>query len=84
MSENGAVTDKVAARMSAPHSIACWAISIMGMDLIVHQLNTGERVVDAQSVERFFAAIGGPDTLTNEESSAIMRTLFHGPTGEAR
>ena len=64
--------------MTAPHSVSRSVVSVMGMELVVHQLKTGERVVEAESVERFFAALGGPETLTGDEVAAIMGTLFPG------
>lgn len=62
--------------MSAlPYAISSETLIIMGLPLIVHNLNTGERVIDAQSVEVFFAALGGPETLTPAEAMAIMRAI---------
>jgi len=66
------------------HSVARSTVTVMGMELVVHQLNTGERVVEAESVERFFAALVGLDTLTKDEALTIMSAVFPvGGTGAA-
>lgn len=69
--------------MSAPRSVLRSTVNVMGMELVVHQLDTGERVVEAESVERFFAALGGPETLTDEEAAAIMSSVFPSAPGTA-
>ena len=62
--------------MTTLYSVSQSTISVMGIELVVHVLNTGERVVEAESVERFFTALGGPDTLTPDEIETIMRGIF--------
>lgn len=69
--------------MSAPRSIARSTVTVLGMDLVVHQLDTGERVIEAESVENFFAALGGPDTLTREEAETIMGAVWPANGGAA-
>ena len=58
-----------------PYAISSEELDIMGLKLLVHNLNTGERVIDAASVEQFFAALGGPETLTPAEAMEIMRAV---------
>jgi hypothetical protein len=50
-------------------------INVMGFVLVVHVLDNGERVVEAEGVERMFEAPGGPKALTPEEANAIMRAI---------
>jgi hypothetical protein len=38
--------------------------------------------VEAESVERFFDALGGPEMRTDEEARTIMDDLFPGSMGE--
>lgn len=68
--------------MSATHdptprkSVLQSTVTVMGIDLVVHLLDNGERVVEAESVERLFDALGGPETLTPAEARAIMKAIY--------
>ncbi len=61
--------------MTAPKSVLQSTVTVMGVDLVVHLLDNGERVVEAESVERLFAALGGPETRTAAEARAIMKAI---------
>jgi len=63
--------------MSAPEptSIATSTLRIMGMDLTVHVLDTGQRVIDAEDFRRFVAAMGGPTPLTEDEAVALAKVI---------
>lgn len=58
-----------------PYAVSTETLEIMGLKLIVHNLNTGERVIDAKSVHEFFEALGGPETLTPAEAMEIVQAV---------
>lgn len=62
--------------MKGARSVKQSTVNVMGIDLVVHQLDNGQRVVEAKSVEQLFAAIGGPDSLTAEEAAHIMNSVY--------
>ena len=56
-------------------AVSSATVRIMGMDLTVHVLEDGQRVIDAESVERFFEALGGDIQPTEEELFAAAKMI---------
>lgn len=55
--------------MSAPFSINQSTVSLFGVDLEVHQLNTGERVIAEHSMVALFEAMGSPDAALMDQTA---------------
>ena len=59
-----------------PKAIASSTMRILGVDLTVHVLDNGERVIDAGDIERLFEAMGDSDTpLTEDEAVALAKSI---------
>ena len=60
-----------------PHSVSQSTVTIMGVELVVHQLNTGERIIEADSMNALFEAMGGhnwhPDAIELEALAKVIR-----------
>lgn len=57
-----------------PHSVSQSTLSIMGVDLVVHQLSNGQRIIEEDGVHALFAAMAvGP--MSQDEADIIARML---------
>ncbi len=59
-----------------PKAIASSTLRILGVNLTVHVLDNGERVIDAGDIKRLFEAMGDLDTpMTEDEAVAIAKVV---------
>lgn len=62
--------------LDTPHAVATSTVRILGVDLSVSVLNTGERVIDAESMERLFAAF--EQTEVTEADAVVLAKFIKG------
>lgn len=58
-----------------PYAVSTSTIRIFGVDLLVHHLNTGQRVIDAKSVEELFEVMSSDQTPDIGDMDAIRELL---------
>jgi len=58
-----------------PRSISTGEVSIMGITLRVHQLDNGQRIIEASDFERFMQALAEGTPMTQEEAQELARHL---------
>lgn len=58
-----------------PKSISSGTVEVMGVDLVVHQLDNGQRVIESESVEAFFKALESGREMTPDEADKLARLL---------
>lgn len=60
-----------------PKSISQSTVNILGIDLVVHQLNNGEQVVEENSVMEFFKRLTNPNfpSMTAEEAKKLATVM---------
>jgi len=61
--------------MSLPNAISTATIAIMGTTLRVHVLEDGQRVIDAEDVEKFFARLDTRPAPTDAEVLALVQAI---------
>lgn len=54
-----------------PKAIHTSTLSIMGVDLVCHVLDNGERVFDAENLKKFFVIIKGDTPLNKEDAQRL-------------
>lgn len=63
--------------MSGLHSIGQSTISLFGVDVVVHQLNNGERVIEEGSLVALFEAMSNPGCEQDiEEVATAIREIL--------
>lgn len=60
-----------------PHVMSSATVRIMGVDLTVHVLDDGQRVIDSESVGRLFTALVDLDTppMTEDEAVGLAKVI---------
>lgn len=59
-----------------PQAIASDTLRIMGLDLTVHVLDNGQRVIDADDLARFFDALGdATEPFTEEDAVRLAKAI---------
>lgn len=58
-----------------PRAIASNTLRIGNLDLTVHVLDNGQRVIDAESFQRFMDAIAGDVPLTEDDILALAKLV---------
>lgn len=67
-----------------PYSVSQSTVRIMGVDVVVHQLNTGQRIIEADSMAALFEAMETGETIDGGEAETLAKALRTTPqeTGE--
>jgi len=58
-----------------PHSISQSTLTIMGVDLVVHVLSSGQRIIEGDGMERLFAAMGEGVELTDSDAMKFAKVF---------
>lgn len=58
-----------------PYSVAKEVLPIMGVELVVHVLSDGQRIIEADSMAAFLAAMEGGESITREDAERLARAL---------
>lgn len=58
-----------------PKSVLRNTLTIMGVELVVHQLDNGQRIIEADSVHRLFEAMAGDTPITPEDAMEFARVV---------
>lgn len=61
-----------------PHAVATSTLRILGVDLSVSVLSTGERVIEADSFERLLAVFEKPETEFTEADVLALAQFIKG------
>jgi hypothetical protein len=61
-----------------PTSIAANTVNIAGVDMTVHVLDNGQRIIEAESMERFFTALASGEIKPSEDDAMQLANLVHG------
>lgn len=56
-----------------PQSVASATLRVGPVDLVVHVLEDGQRVVEANSMEAFFEWLSGTDDFTQADADRVAR-----------
>ncbi len=56
-------------------SIASNTLNIMGVDLVVHVLDNGQRIIEAEGLEALFAAMADGADLTEEDAMKFAKVV---------
>lgn len=59
----------------APRSIACNTLTILGVELKVHVLDNGHRIIEADGMHALIAAMAAGAKLTPEEADQLAREV---------
>lgn len=65
-----------------PHSITQNTLTIMGVELIVHVLSNGQRIIEADGMRQLFEAMGAGAHATEDESILLARALLGNPSND--
>ncbi|MFZ5667983.1 MAG: hypothetical protein ACOY4K_00675 [Pseudomonadota bacterium] len=59
-----------------PTSVSTATVRIFGVELVVHHLSTGQRVIEPDSLAALFAAMGDPNASapSDDELAAFWKT----------
>lgn len=60
-----------------PTSVSTATVRIFGVELVVHHLSNGQRIIDADSLAALFDAMGDPNAPapSDDELSAFWKTV---------
>ena len=61
-----------------PQAIATATVRIMGVDLTVHVLDNGQRVIDGDDLARFFDALGDSTEPFTEDDAVRLAKVIRG------
>ena len=58
-----------------PKSIAENRLTIMGVDLVVHVLDNGQRIIEGDGMERLFAAMADGVEITPDDAMKMAKVV---------
>lgn len=58
-----------------PHSIASAKLTIMGVELTVHNLSNGERIIEGEGLHQLLEAMAQGGDMTEEESMKLAKAI---------
>lgn len=61
--------------MEVPQSVMTSELEIMGVTLIVHVLDNGQRIIEADGIHALFEAMAGDTPMTEDEGMKLARVL---------
>ena len=56
-----------------PYSTHSATVTVMGIELTVHNLNNGQRIIEADGLERLFAAMADGVEMTPDDSMKLAK-----------